>query len=608
MRVVDAPDHHPLIARLFDWAALAARRAYEPLFRRLIEDSRFAERALVLGNGARAIINTWHLIELMLEEVARSRCDLHELVTRLQRWITDGGDLPDDRDVQRAETDAVAVRILTVHKAKGLEAPYVFVYGAASPPRASNVHALRDGAGRALFVGPQDEAIERRLAAELDAEHQRLAYVALTRAKLRLYLPRYPDDAIDRKSMYWQIQRCLAPLVPRHAALFEPIAVAMGAPPAPPAPPDALARARTATATAGARARGDRRGTRRARDAELHAARPRLASAAIDPAGRAEPAALHLGPGELPVAIDAAEFDVEVAPITAAPAPDELPPGIDSGLFLHDLFEHVELERIRRTPDADDVARRAKRRRDVRRARTRAWGLACVSRACRATRPRDARQAARDRRARRAAAAGRRRRVRPRGRVRVPDPGRARAGRGASRRTLASGSSPASSTRWSRTATSSGCSTTRATCSSAIQPQVALDHVHAYYSIQQRLYGLAADRLRGGATARRHAVRVRALRRERRAADRRRRGSQSGPIGSRTCARRPRDHAAASTRHVARALRRRGRRRRVSPARARRAPLRSRRRRAVPRRGDRRRRPLVRRLGSRSARHPRARA
>jgi exodeoxyribonuclease V beta subunit len=343
MRVVDAPDHHPLIARLFDWAALAARRAYEPLFRELIEASRFAERALVLGGGQRAIVNTWHLLELLAFEVARSRCDLHELVTKLQRWITEQEDLPDDRDVQRAETDTDAVRILTVHKAKGLEAPYVFVYGAASPPRSSSVHALRDGAGRTIVVGPQDEATDRALAAERDAENQRLAYVALTRAKLRLYLPRYPDDAVDNKSMYWQIQRCLTPALAHRKAMFEPIAVAMGAPPAPPAPPDALA-GFEAPSPPPARVL-----------VELGGARAGLAMLSYTRLGRElESAAIE--PKELPVAIDPAEFDVEVsdaAPVAVAPAPDELPPGIDSGLFLHDLFERADLELVRRASDAD---------------------------------------------------------------------------------------------------------------------------------------------------------------------------------------------------------------------------------------------------------------
>jgi len=57
MQVVDAPDHHPLVARVFDWAQLAAKRNYEALFRRLVEDSRFAERAPVLGGGERAATN-----------------------------------------------------------------------------------------------------------------------------------------------------------------------------------------------------------------------------------------------------------------------------------------------------------------------------------------------------------------------------------------------------------------------------------------------------------------------------------------------------------------------------------------------------------------------
>ena len=336
MRVVDAPDHHPLIARLFDWAALASKRAYESLFRRVVEDSRFAERALVLGGGERAIINTWHLIELLLEEVGRSRADLHELVTQLRRWITDGSELPDDRDVQRAETDTDAVRILTVHKAKGLEAPYVFVYGAASPPRASAVHTLRDATGRALVVGPQDESIQKLLTLEADAENQRLAYVALTRAKVRMYLPCYPGNVVDEKSMYWPIQRCLAPLATRKDPQFELVNVAMGTPPVPPAPEDALAGFEAPVPP------------RSVEPKLIDGARAGLAMLSYTRLGR-ELDAAAIEPGELPVAIDSAEFDAEPAS-TIAVAPDELPPGIDSGLLLHDLLEVADLDFARSKP------------------------------------------------------------------------------------------------------------------------------------------------------------------------------------------------------------------------------------------------------------------
>ncbi|HET9624969.1 MAG TPA: UvrD-helicase domain-containing protein, partial [Kofleriaceae bacterium] len=243
MQVVDAPDHHPLIARLFDWAQLAQRRAYEPLFRRLVEDSRFAERALVLGGGERALTNTWHLIELLLAAVARSRSDLHELVGQLRRWMADDTSHPDERDVQRAETDADAIRVLTIHKAKGLEAPYVFVFGGTSGAPKSAVHTVRDATGRALVVGKIDHETKHLLDTEADAEHQRLAYVGLTRAQVRLYLPSYTDLKAD--AMYQPIQRCLTPWLgrtpPGARALFELIPIAVGAPAAPPPPADALA-------------------------------------------------------------------------------------------------------------------------------------------------------------------------------------------------------------------------------------------------------------------------------------------------------------------------------------------------------------------------------
>lgn len=374
MRVVDAPDHHPLIARLFDWSALATRREYESLFRRIVEDSAFAERALVLGGGERAIVNTWHLIELLLEEVAHSRCNLDELVARLRRWIDEHEEVSDDRDIQRAETDADAIRILTIHKAKGLEAPYVFVYGAASAAPRSKVHALRDAAGRTLVVAAKDEDTKRRIDDETEAENQRLAYVALTRAQVRLYLPLYGDKALDDAATYHCIQRCLVPLVTHKHPLVEIVPVAVGVDPDAPAPADALADldvpappppavlapiapARTGLAVLSY--------TRLARDLDAVAiALPISPSAAAAAPGVATGAAAGTSHGPtVPLAIDPAEFAIDGQRATGADAaagnaplelpPDELPPGADAGLLLHDLFEHADLAAVRAAPDAD---------------------------------------------------------------------------------------------------------------------------------------------------------------------------------------------------------------------------------------------------------------
>ena len=355
-QAVDAPDHHPLIARIFEWAQLASARAYEALFRKLVEDSRYGERALVLGGGERALTNTWHLIEIVLAEVSRSRCDLHELVVQLRRWIADDAGHPDERDIQRAETDGDAIRILTVHKAKGLEAAFVFLYGGTSGGPKSGVHTVRDAAGRSIVVGTPDDDTQRLLDDESEAENQRLAYVALTRAQVRLYLPLYGDGVLQGKSAYQPIQRCVAPLVqsdtnpvgPRaktrtDRVLFEHVAVAVDGLDRPPAPPDALAEFVAAPAP----------------DlAELAALPPiqrglamvsytRLAHD-IDTASL--PVAADEAFGDRSAAIDPAEFDVDDA--HGLVGPDELPPGPGSGLLLHDVLESADLDVARRSADA----------------------------------------------------------------------------------------------------------------------------------------------------------------------------------------------------------------------------------------------------------------
>ena len=337
MQVVDAPDHHPVIARIFDWAQLAARRAYEALFRRLVEDSRFAERALVLGGGERALTNTWHLIELLLAAVARSRSDLHELVGQLRRWIADDASHPDERDVQRAETDADAIRVLTIHKAKGLEAPYVFLFGGTSGGPKSVVHTLRDATGRALVVGKVDPVTQELLDAEADAEHQRLAYVGLTRAQVRLYLPSYGE--LTSGAMYAPIERCLKPWIGARAdaTLFEVIAVPVGGPVALPPPDDALADFTAPPAPPPAEL------------AALPAARGGLTMLsytrlAHDP----NIAAVALAPGDA-LAIDPAEFDADDS--TGEVGPHDLPPGADSGLLLHDVLEVAALDTARAARD-----------------------------------------------------------------------------------------------------------------------------------------------------------------------------------------------------------------------------------------------------------------
>jgi ATP-dependent exoDNAse (exonuclease V) beta subunit len=158
--------------------------------------------------GAQAIINLRGLAELAREFAAeRPTADLREFVDDIKRRIADDDDPPEP------ELELDGVRVLTIHQAKGLEWPYVFVacstkfqYADTDPTDrvvlydlASGALALKnDVAGRETFrwvtaTCEHDPATgERRPEGSLKAarrrESARVSYVAVTRAQRRVYV------------------------------------------------------------------------------------------------------------------------------------------------------------------------------------------------------------------------------------------------------------------------------------------------------------------------------------------------------------------------------------------------------------------------------------
>lgn len=331
MELVDAPDHHPMLRALYDWHRLAKDREYERLFHQLLDDSRYAERALILGSAPRSLVNTQHLLELCAAHVAVTRCDIHDLVFEIRRWIYDDVVRPDDLDVQRIESDGDAVVIQTIHRAKGLEAPVVFLYGGDGRPPggAGAVRTYHKDDRRVLAIGPQDVADAEAISDEVRRENQRLCYVAMTRAQLRLYLPLYVK--VEADSAVAPIQRHLRPLhthksvaflvdihdvpVPGGAGFFASEALADFEPPRCPEPLPPVA------------------------------VPPRQRGIAILSYTRL------VSHGAVGLEVNAPELLLDEEPVIHSV--DELPrdalaPGAESGLFLHDLFEHVDVAELGR--------------------------------------------------------------------------------------------------------------------------------------------------------------------------------------------------------------------------------------------------------------------
>jgi exodeoxyribonuclease V beta subunit len=185
-----ADGDHPLYARLFAWHAAAAREPLGRLYAHILDDSGVALRELFLGESARRLVNIRHLLEVLAGEDARTARPLSEVVRRLSALCDELViAAPEEQNVQRLEGENAAVQIMTMHKAKGLEAEVVFLYGGYSPSPNSGVRHYTDGGVRVAFAGrPRHASVAQLIADERASEDQRLFYVALTRARSRLYL------------------------------------------------------------------------------------------------------------------------------------------------------------------------------------------------------------------------------------------------------------------------------------------------------------------------------------------------------------------------------------------------------------------------------------
>lgn len=225
---------HPLSLRLSRWASLAEQGRLAALFSAMLEGadasgSGLTRRELYLHQGERALVNYRHLFELLLELATARRLHVGELALELSRRIDRAHSErvgADDEDVQKLESERDAVQILTMHKSKGLEAEVVFVFGGMGKPPKRRlaprvVHERRPGevrARRVAYALADDGMAERAVSVDVDgsgrplplnealraeaqAEDERLYYVAMTRAKRRLYLPYFgpPPPPLPRR-------------------------------------------------------------------------------------------------------------------------------------------------------------------------------------------------------------------------------------------------------------------------------------------------------------------------------------------------------------------------------------------------------------------------
>ncbi|MCB1182356.1 UvrD-helicase domain-containing protein [bacterium] len=199
------PAFAPAVERLGSWRRHAGREAVHDLLRRIFREADALARYAAAG-GEQARYNLLRLTDVALGPEVVGTPTVQRLVEVLEAAAGRGGQ--DEGALPRAGGDG-RVRFLTIHGAKGLEAPVVLLVDADRPSgRESSRARLHPdspdtpllfgvtSAYRQGFVLPeavrwptdplQDVATAARQRA--DAEDANLLYVALTRARDRLYV------------------------------------------------------------------------------------------------------------------------------------------------------------------------------------------------------------------------------------------------------------------------------------------------------------------------------------------------------------------------------------------------------------------------------------
>ncbi|WP_162919001.1 double-strand break repair helicase AddA [Taklimakanibacter deserti] len=205
-RLEDSAALRPVCARLRRWMAISAQESPFGFYARVLGEDMPSVRQNILSRlGPEAVDLIDAFLNLALDYEQRETPSLQGFL----HWFT-SADTEIRRDMDQASD---VVRIMTVHGAKGLEAPIVFLPDTCSMPDDRNeVQPLMIPAPEGKVVpfwrfgggveAPGVTALRNLLREQRMDEYRRQLYVALTRARDELYICGYTTDEAP-KSQSW---------------------------------------------------------------------------------------------------------------------------------------------------------------------------------------------------------------------------------------------------------------------------------------------------------------------------------------------------------------------------------------------------------------------
>lgn len=221
----EAGGHFVLAGKLGDflnkldvWRTEARRGALSELIWKIYRETGFYDFTGGMPGGLQRQANLRALYDRAKQYEATSLRGLFRFLRFIERMKDSGGDLGTARALGEQED---VVRIMSIHKSKGLEFPVVFVGGLAKMFNQQDLNGSflihKELGFGPKFVDPSLRiayptlpmlAIRRRMRMETLAEEMRILYVALTRAREKLYLTATVPSLQKLATKWMRIMEC----------------------------------------------------------------------------------------------------------------------------------------------------------------------------------------------------------------------------------------------------------------------------------------------------------------------------------------------------------------------------------------------------------------
>lgn len=206
------------VLRFRGYRDLWQRQGVLPMLRRLIHDFQVPARLMALGDERR-LTDLLHIAE-WLQQASSEIEGEHALLRHFVQACAD----PKSEDAARRvrlESDEGLVKVVTVHKSKGLEYPLVFLpFGITHREIDTETMPIiwHDEIGRTRVTLTPDQDAAQRANAESLAEDVRKLYVALTRARHALWMGAGTIKKVNTNALLHLADGPLSEVLPRWAA------------------------------------------------------------------------------------------------------------------------------------------------------------------------------------------------------------------------------------------------------------------------------------------------------------------------------------------------------------------------------------------------------